>query len=298
MIDYVSLSALAAVVREGSFERAARALNVTPSAVSQRIRSLEDRVGCALVERVQPCIPTETGRRLCLHLDQVRILEQELQSEMPSMATSGISRVPLPVAVNADSLATWIAPVLAKFGVDEPVLMEVVVDDESFTADWLRKGRVLAAVTGVAKPAAGCDTIALGSMRYVAAASPNFVNHYFADGVTAKSLASAPSLAFNNKDSLQEVWARHFCRRRIELTRHMFPSAEAFLVGAKAGMGWGMHPEHLVKPFLDDGSLVQLAPNLPLDVPLYWHHARAASKLTERLTKQVVNGAKRALYPA
>ena len=40
MLDYASLAALAAVVREGSFERAARALHVTPSAVSQRVRTL------------------------------------------------------------------------------------------------------------------------------------------------------------------------------------------------------------------------------------------------------------------
>ncbi len=54
MLDYAALSALAAVVREGSFERAARALHVTPSAISQRIRLLEERVGCALVIRDQP----------------------------------------------------------------------------------------------------------------------------------------------------------------------------------------------------------------------------------------------------
>ena len=54
MLDYASLFALSTVVREGSFERAARALNVTPSAISQRIRLLEERVGCALVVRAQP----------------------------------------------------------------------------------------------------------------------------------------------------------------------------------------------------------------------------------------------------
>ena len=56
MLDYAALAALAAVIREGSFERAASALHVTPSAVSQRIRSLEERVGCALVVREQPCL--------------------------------------------------------------------------------------------------------------------------------------------------------------------------------------------------------------------------------------------------
>src|SRR5512139_1763166 len=107
MLDYAALSALAAVVREGSFERAARALHVTPSAVSQRIRLLEERVGCALVVREQPCRATETGRRLCQHVDRVRLLEQELQDALPALAAQGMARVRLPVAVNADSLATW-----------------------------------------------------------------------------------------------------------------------------------------------------------------------------------------------
>ena len=125
MLDYAALSALAAVVREGSFERAARALHVTPSAISQRIRLLEERVGCALVIRDQPCRATETGRRLCQHVDRVRMLEHELQGTLPSLAAEGLARVALPVAINADSLATWAAPAIATFAAQHPVLMEV-----------------------------------------------------------------------------------------------------------------------------------------------------------------------------
>ena len=123
MLDYAALSALAAVIREGSFERAAQALHVTPSAVSQRIRGLEERVGCALVVRGQPCRATETGRRLCQHVDRVRLLEQELQGTLPSLSREMAARVTLPVAVNADSLATWFAPALAAFAAEAPVLV-------------------------------------------------------------------------------------------------------------------------------------------------------------------------------
>ena len=144
MLDYASLSALAHVVREGSFERAARALNVTPSAVSQRIRLLEERVGCALVVRGTPCVPTDTGRRLCQHVDRVRLLEQDLHETLPALAPEGPARATLPVAVNADSLATWFAPALASFAAESPVLMHVAVDDEGHTAQWLRNGAVLA----------------------------------------------------------------------------------------------------------------------------------------------------------
>jgi LysR family transcriptional regulator (chromosome initiation inhibitor) len=298
MLDYAALSALAAVVREGSFERAARSLHVTPSAVSQRIRLLEERMGCALVVRAQPCRATETGRRLCRHVDRVRLLEQELQGAMPALAPQAATRVALPVAVNADSLATWFAPVIAAFAAAAPVLAEVAVDDQDHTGEWLRSGAVLAAVTGTARPAAGCNSRPLGAMRYVAAASPAFVERHFAGGVGAGSLARAPSLVFNTKDELQARWARRVCHRHVELPRHTLPSSQAFVTAALAGMGWGLHPQALVARHLKDGTLVELVAGTPLDVPLYWQHARAASPLLDALSRQVIAAARAALRPA
>ena len=233
MLDYPALAALAAVIREGSFERAALALHVTPSAVSQRIRLLEERVGCALVVRGQPCQATDTGRRLCQHVDRVRLLEQELQGALPALAPEGIARVALPIAVNADSLATWFAPALAAFAADAPVLVEVAVDDQDHTAAWLRNGTVLAAVTGHARPATGCNSRPLGAMRYLAAASPAFVARHFASGVGAGSLAQAPSLVFNTKDDLQARWVRRLCHRHVDLPRHTLPSSQAFVTAAR-----------------------------------------------------------------
>jgi len=297
MLDYAALSALAAVIREGSFERAAVALHVTPSAVSQRIRSLEERVGCALVVRGQPCRGTETGRRLCQHVDRVRLLEQELQGTLPTLAPKGVTRVALPIAVNADSLATWFAPALAAFAADAPVLVELAVDDQDHTAEWLRSGAVLAAVTGTGRPAAGCNSRPLGAMRYLAAASPAFVSRYFASGIGAGSLARAPSLVFNTKDDLQARWARRLCHRDVELPRHTVPSTHAFVTAAVAGMGWGLQPEALIASHLHDGSLVEMVPDSALDVSLYWQHARAASTLLDGLSREVLAAAARALLP-
>ncbi len=295
MLDYSSLSALATVVREGSFERAARALHVTPSAVSQRIRLLEERVGCALVVRGQPCQATETGRRLCQHMDRVRLLEQELQGSFPALAPEGVTRVALPIAVNADSLATWLAPALSAFAADAPVLMDVAVDNEDHTTGWLRSGAVLAAVTATARPATGCNSRALGAMRYLAAASPAFVARYFPDGVTAGRLAQAPSLVFNPQDDLQARWVRRLCHRHVELPRHSLPSTQAFITAGLAGMGWGLHPETLITPHLQRGELVELVPQTPLDVPLYWQETRAASALLDGLSRAVVQAARGSL---
>ena len=295
MLDYASLSALAAVVREGSFERAARALHVTPSAISQRVRLLEERMGCALVVRGQPCTATEAGRKLCQHTDRVHLLEQELQTNLPVLAPQGVTRVTVPLAVNADSLATWLAPVLAQFAAQAPVLLHVVVDDQDHTAEWLRSGAVLAAVTATARPATGCNSRPLGTMRYVATASPGFVAQHFAKGINAQSLAQAPSLLFSAKDDLQARWVRRHCHRHVELPRHTLPSPQAFVTAALSGMGWGLHPLALVASHLANGSLVELVPGSHLDVPLHWQQVRAASGVLDGLTREVLAAASQAL---
>ena len=295
MLDYASLSALAAVVREGSFERAARALHVTPSAISQRIRLLEERAGCALVVRGQPCRATDAGRRLCHHVDRVHLLEQELQLKLPGLSPESVTRVTLPVAVNADSLATWFAPAIAGYAAAAPVLLDIAVDNEDHTTDWLRSGTVLAAVTATARPATGANSSPIGAMRYLAVASPAFVQRHFPQGVGAGSLALAPSLVFNAKDELQARWVRRLCHRQVELPRHALPSPHAFVAAGVAGMGWGMQPQALVAELLQRGALVELVPEAPLDVPLYWQQVRAASSLLDGMTRTVLAAARDAL---
>jgi LysR family transcriptional regulator (chromosome initiation inhibitor) len=293
MLDYAALNALAAVVREGSFERAARALNVTPSAVSQRVKLLEERTGGALLVRGQPCVATEAGQQLCRHIERVGMLEHELRDALPSLGMGGGNgsageRVTVRVAVNADSLATWFMTAAAAFAQqEESALLDMTVDDQDHTAERLRSGAVLAAVTALAQPVAGCNSEALGAMHYVAAASPEFVRRYFVKGVGARTLGDAPSLVFDRKDRLQARWVRRICHRSIETPRHWLPSAHGFVDAARAGMGWGMLPASMAADALRTGALVELVPGSALQVPLYWQQARAAPQLLERLKAAV-----------
>ena len=292
MLDYAALHALAAVVREGSFERAARTLNVTPSAVSQRLKALEERLGIALVLRGTPCTATEAGRHLCRHAERVQMLEHELGAVLPAQPSVGAERMTVRIAVNADSLATWFVPAAAAFAAQTPTLLDVGVDDQDHTAERLRSGDVLAAVTALAKPVTGCNSSALGSMRYVAAASPAFMQAHFADGVHARSLARAPSLVFDRKDRLQSRWMRRLCPRGVEAPRHWLPSPQAFAEAACAGMGWGMHPRSLIAQALREGTLVELVPDTPMSVPLHWQQARGAPPLLKRLAEAVFQAAR------
>ncbi|PYF10298.1 LysR family transcriptional regulator (chromosome initiation inhibitor) [Rhodobacter viridis] len=297
MLDYPLLAALAAVIREGGFERAAVVLGVTPSAVSQRIRALEERVGAALVVRSQPPVPTEAGARLCAHVEKVRLLEGELASDLPALAGPGPGVPALPVAVNADSLGSWFLPAAARFSEATGALLHLVLDDEAHTAARLRSGEVLAAVT--AEPAAvpGCRTRRLGALRYVACASPAFQARYFAEGVTAAALNRAPVLQFDRKDGLQARWLRQHFDQALTAPTHQVPSTQGFLDASLVGLGWALHPLPLAAVPLAEGRLVELVPGAGMDVVLHWQHARLGARLLETLTREVAAEAARSLFP-
>ncbi|NUB13553.1 ArgP/LysG family DNA-binding transcriptional regulator [Azospirillum brasilense] len=288
MLDYALLAALAAVVRTGSFERAAAQLHVTPSAVSQRVKLLEERMGTILVVRGSPCTGPPAGLRLSQHAERVALLESELRDGLPGLPQDGPA-VTVRMAVNADSLATWFVAAMA--GTPD-VLFDLVLDDQEHSADWLRRGEVLAAVSASAQPVQGCDSTPLGALRYVATASPDFLRRHFPDGVEAAALARAPRLTYNSKDRLQTQWTRQAFGVEIASPTHWMPSTHAFVDAALAGLGWGMNPEPLVAGALRDGRLVALVPDQPLDVPLFWQRSRIASRTLADITRSVLTTAR------
>jgi len=297
MIDYRAVRAVAEVAQSGSFERAATVLGVTPSAVSQRIKHLEERLGTVLIERGTPCVATEKGAALCRHMDRVGMLESDLMEALPELATEtgAAQRVTLSVAVNADSLGTWFLDAIAAFTRDTDLLVNVAIDDEEHTAEWLRRGRVFAAVTALEKPVQGCRVMPLGSLRYHATASPDFVARHFPEGVSAEALARAPGLTFNQKDRLQQAWLRQTFGSDIAYPTHWLPSTQSFVDACLVGVGWGLNPAQLVRDHLQAGRLVELMPGATLDRPLYWQLSRLASGSLEGLTRSVVTTARRAL---
>lgn len=288
MLDYPALRALAEIIRRGSFEAAAHALSVTPSAISQRIKALEDRSGAVLIDRGPPARGTEAGLRLAAHLDQVRLLEAALSDGSDSAATP-VTRV----AINADSLATWAMAPLSF----APGLIDLIIDDQDHAQEWLRSGQVAAALTSNNQPVTGCDSILLGHMRYRPTASPEFVRKHFLNGVTMENLSKAPSLRFNLKDGLQEQWAARFTGQRIALPLHHIPSSHAFAEATRLGLGWGMNPESMIKDDLRRGVLIDLAPDMPFDVPLYWQMSRITAPSIAPLTDAMKRFSKSTLLP-
>jgi LysR family transcriptional regulator (chromosome initiation inhibitor) len=263
---------LLAVVDEGTFDAAAAALHVTPSAVSQRVKSLEQRTGRVLLMRTKPVRATESGEVVVRFARRLARLERDARTELGMSEAGEPTR--LSIAVNADSLATWFLPALTRVPRELRLCFELRREDEAHTAALLREGVVMAAVTSWPDPVAGCSVRALGRMRYLAAAAPDFAGRWLGAGTDAslsELIADAPVMVFDRNDDLQDEFVRGLRGGPgASALRHFMPTSEGFVDAVVAGLGWGMVPEVQAEPLLRAGRLVHLAPDRILDVPLYW----------------------------
>ncbi|WP_114088089.1 LysR family transcriptional regulator ArgP [Thalassospira profundimaris] len=294
MIDYKLLQACAEVIRHGSFEKAARALGLTQSAVSQRVKLLEDRIGQPLIMRTKPISPTQPGERLLQHYQRVHLLEQELRDDVPDVVEGG-GYGHIALAVNADSLATWFQDVPKKLFDELSLLSDLKVQDEVLTHNLLQTGRVLGAVGTRDIPVQGCKLRALGSMRYIMVVSPGFAARFFPNGVTADALRACPAVNFSEHDELQNLFFyRFFGLEPGEFPAHTMPSSQGFVAMAEQGIAYAVVEEHQAEAGLAAGRLVQPCPHV-IERPLFWHHWNMESRLLSRVTDIVCDEARRFL---
>ena len=297
--DPAALECLAAIVEEGGFERAAQRLNVTQSAVSQRLRALEAQVGSVLIVRSRPLRPTSAGQLLLKHTKQMRLLRADLERDLQELAPSapGGTREDerISIAINADSIATWAMGALHDL-VRQRLPLEIIVDDQDFTQEGLRSGQVLGCVTTLKQALRGCKMVPLGAMPYVAVASAAFAQQYLPQGLTPHNFREVSFLSFNRKDDMaSEFVARAFGLKRVALNHLFVPSAEGQMRAVAAGWAVGVVPELLARGALADGSMVDLAPGRALSIELYWHCWNLESELLDALTAALTGAAAQAL---
>ncbi|MCA4133820.1 LysR family transcriptional regulator ArgP [Arthrobacter sp. M4] len=305
------LETFAAVLGEGTLEAAARRLHVTPSAVSQRLKALEERAGQVLLQRSNPTEATPAGQVILRLARQLALLEDDAGREL-GISGQGSQHVAMPLGVNADSLAVWFLQALAHVPPDLQVTFELHRDDEQHSTDMLRSGTVMAAVTATPEPVQGCRVEPLGQMRYRAVASPAFVARWLPqldDGgtVAAKALNAAPAVDFDRKDSYQwrfveTLFVKETARKKASQDRpplgprHYVPAAMDFAQAIRLGLGWGLVPEAHCGPDLAEGTLVELAPNDPFDVALYWQRWKIQSPLLDLVSATVRETASKHLH--
>jgi LysR family transcriptional regulator (chromosome initiation inhibitor) len=296
--DYDSLGALAAVVREGSFEAAAKSLEVTQSAVSQRIRQLEEKVGAVLVVRGRPCVPTDAGLQLCRHVEQVSLLQLEVGERMRAIVGGEDANVAtVRVSVNNDSLATWFPGVIKRAAQELSIRFDVLPDDQEHTEVSLKTGEALAVVTALETPVQGCRRISLGSMDYIAVAEPGFFRRHFSQGVSLDSLRGSICLAFDRKDTIQNQWMELCFGGTVPVSTHFVPSYEGYIACCRNGTGWGLIPSIAATPLIRRGELIELTSGKAVKISLHWQASTQSSEVLRRLGDLVLEEAKVHLSP-
>jgi LysR family transcriptional regulator, chromosome initiation inhibitor len=297
MLDTRQLEALAAVVDQGSFQAAAQQLNLTLSAVSLRIKSLEVFLGQRVLVRGKAVRATAAGQALLTHVRQLRLMEADVLNALRGGGLPGGGAGPawqtLSVAINADSMASWFLPGVAPLLAQRHLLLDIVLDDQDHTHDALKSGDVLGCVTALANPLRGCVAEPLGSMRYRCVGSAELVAALRTpgDSVSVHQLLATPAIIFNRKDALQDAFlARHFGLRQPAYPRHFAPAVDGFEKAIELGLGWGMVPDqHLQQRLREPGRvpLVELMPGAAIDVALYWQHWEREAPSAQLLTDAV-----------
>jgi LysR family transcriptional regulator (chromosome initiation inhibitor) len=281
-VDLPQLRALLAVVDEGSFEAAADALHLTQSAVSQRIRALETAVGQVLVRRTRPAGVTGAGAVYLRLARQVLGLADEARSEV---TYGGAGRTVLPIAVNSDSLGAWVLPALAPLA--DQIVLDLHREDQDHSADLLRDGTVVAAITTAATPVQGCTSHRLGVLRYRPMAAAGRAARHFPDGPTPQALATAPLVVFDRKDDLQDRYLRGRGADPALPPRHHVPASADFVLAVRLGLGWGMLPDADARAGERDGTLVDIDPGRYVDVTLHWQQWTVRTAALERVGEAV-----------
>lgn len=294
-IPFELAETLAVVVDEGTLDAAARRLSVTPSAISQRLKALESIVGRVLLVRARPVRPTAAGVAVVRLARQLALLEHEAVAELAGDPEAG-TLVTVPLAVNADSLATWFLPPLARLGERHPVVFDLHRDDQDFTAGLLESGTVMGAVTSRREPVPGCRATPLGVMRYEAVATPAYRERWLAGERWPDSLARAPLVDFDRRDDLQARWLSAQGVDPAAPPRHYVPASNDFATAVRLGLGWALLPQVQSRTALAAGELVPLG-GPPIDVPLTWQQWNLRSALLDAVAEEIVAEGRRMLAP-
>ena len=295
MFDRAQLEAFYAVFQHGSFERAATALNVTRSAISQRIKALEEALATMLVVRGKPVVATRKGEILLRHIRALKTMEDDtISAILPTQQER--APVPIAIAVNTDSLSTWFGPLVAQLLSQFKIALEIVSDDQDHTFHRLIKGEVMGCVSSEPVAVRGFEASPLGAMHYLCVATPEFRQKYFQSGMSIAAVLAAPAILFDRKDTLHDQYLEQLFGVKVaKYTRHYLPSPTALLDGICTGLGYAMAPGLRIAPLLETGQLVELTPSCKVSVPLYWHHWQMELPLAQAMTQTITAHARKTL---
>lgn len=289
--DYKLLTALSSIIEMQSFELAANKLFISQSAISQRIKLLEENIGHPILIRSQPIELTAIGEQLLTHFKKVQQLENELLPELlPDKPTKPMK---ISLALNADSMATWFLKAVTPVLKEHLVELNLLIAHEKHTLEKLRTGEATGAVSVIKKPLKGYRSFELGNMNYCLVCSKSFQQKYFKAGVTKDSLTMAPAISYDLKDDTHNHFiSKHFGLASSEYYCHSVRSSEAFVELTKQGVAYCLLPELQIKAELASGELVKLCPDKQLIQTLYWHSWILVKGINKEISQEITRAGK------
>jgi DNA-binding transcriptional LysR family regulator len=265
------LTALIAVGRERSFTRAAAQLGVSPSALSQTIRGLEERLGVRLLTRTTRSVaPTEAGERL---LSSVGPLFSEIEAAVAGLSDlrdKPAGRIRISSVDHAAQTILW--PKLAAFLSEYPDIQVEIISDNTLT-DIVAEG-FDAGIRMGERLAGDMIAVRIGpEIRMAVVATPA----YFArrDKPAAPQDLAGHTCINLRLPTLGGIYAWEFEKgeREINIRVEGQLTVNDIAVIRRAvleGVGIAFIPEDYVQPHVDSGELVRVLADWTPPFPGYY----------------------------
>ena len=265
---FEDLRALVAVVSGGGFAAGAKRLGVAKSAVSRRIRELEDRLGARLFDRTTRRVRlTETGREF--HDRAVELLAGLDKAEEAASNASGELKGRIRVAAPVSFTTHCLAPAIGLFLERHPAVM-LSIDTDDRMVDLVRDGFDLA-IRIARLPDSSLVARRLATIRHACVASPALLER-FGTPQKPEDLSRFPGVVYSNREEAS-YWK--FADNVVPTVTSQldFANGDAVREAAIAGLGVAMLPTFIVHDAVRRGALsIVLARHMRPPIALHALH--------------------------
>lgn len=250
------LEAFVAVVKRGTVQQAASDLGLTQTGVTQRIRSLEGRLGVTLFTRSRRGMRlTGEGEALLRYCRAATELEGEVLARLTGHAIE--AEVEMRVTGPSSIMRSRVIPACVEVGQSYPKLVFFFdLDDEDTGAHKLRAGGCDLAVVARGEVAPEMDSKMLRAERYILVGPPAWKRRPIRQIVLNERIVD-----FDTRDRMTLSYLRkHRLMPRALPPRHFVNNTDALAAMVAMGGGYTVLEERFAKPFLEEGELIALHP--------------------------------------
>jgi DNA-binding transcriptional LysR family regulator len=257
-----ALAMLVAIADAGSFAGAARTLNMVPSALTYRVRQIEDALDVLLFDRSsRQAKVTEAGSELLREGRRLLDDVDAVANRVKRVATGWEPQLTLAID-SAISHATVMELCEAFYALNPPTRIRLREEILSGTLEALTSGQADLSIGVAMEVAAGTQIEArlLGEMRFIFVMAPHHPLANAAEPIPDALIGQHRAVAV--ADSVQRGGGLTY---GLLAGQDVFtvPSMRAKLEAQLRGLGVGFLPESLVRPYLDAGHLVTKAVDRP-----------------------------------